>query len=96
MSEFVKAAITEELAPGSCKTVELSGSRIALFNVAGRFCAMDDTCAHRGGRWEMEAWTARSSPAHGMVGNTTSLPALVRPTRVSSWLATKSGSTGMT
>ena len=49
MSEFVKAAITEELAPGSCKTVELSGSRIALFNVAGSFYAMDDTCAHRGG-----------------------------------------------
>ncbi len=55
MSEFVKAAIAEELAPGSCKTVELSGSRIALFNVAGSFYAMDDTCAHRGGRWEMEA-----------------------------------------
>ena len=49
MSEFVKAAITEELAPGSCKTLELSGSRIALFNVAGRFYAMDDTCAHLGG-----------------------------------------------
>ncbi len=49
MSEFVKAAVTEELPPGSCKTVELSGLRIALFNVAGRFYAMSDTCAHRGG-----------------------------------------------
>ncbi len=35
--------------PGSCKTVEVSGSRIALFNVAGKFYAMDDTCAHLGG-----------------------------------------------
>ena len=49
MSEFVKVASTKELVPGSCKTVEVSGSRIALFNVAGTFYAMDDTCAHRGG-----------------------------------------------
>ena len=49
MSEFVKVASTKELVPGSCKTVEVSGSRIALFNVAGKFYAMDDTCAHRGG-----------------------------------------------
>jgi nitrite reductase (NADH) small subunit/3-phenylpropionate/trans-cinnamate dioxygenase ferredoxin subunit len=49
MSEFVKVATIEELAPGECKSVEVSGSRIALFNVAGKFYAMDDTCAHRGG-----------------------------------------------
>jgi len=49
MSEFVKVADTDELISGSCKTVEVSGSRIALFNVAARFYAMDDTCAHRGG-----------------------------------------------
>ena len=49
MSEFVKVANTDELVPGRCKTVEISGSRVALFNVAGRFYAMDDTCAHRGG-----------------------------------------------
>ena len=49
MSEFVKVATTEELAPGGCKSVEVSGSRIALFNAAGKFYAMDDTCAHRGG-----------------------------------------------
>ncbi len=49
MSEFVTVATTEELAPGTCKSVEVSGSRIALFNAAGNFYAMDDTCAHRGG-----------------------------------------------
>ena len=49
MSEFIKAAVTKELPPGGCKTVELSGLRIALFNVSGRFYAMSDTCAHRGG-----------------------------------------------
>ncbi len=49
MSEFITVATTEELAPGTCKSVEVSGSRIALFNAAGNFYAMDDTCAHRGG-----------------------------------------------
>ncbi len=49
MSEFVKVASTDEVGPGSCKTFDVSGSRIALFNVAGKFYAMDDTCAHRGG-----------------------------------------------
>ena len=49
MSEFVKVASTDEVGPGSCKTFDVSGSRIALFNVAGNFYAMDDTCAHRGG-----------------------------------------------
>ena len=49
MSEFVKVATTEELAPGGCKSVEVSGSKIALFNAAGKFYAMDDTCAHLGG-----------------------------------------------
>ena len=37
MSEFVKVANTDELVPGNCKTVEVSGSRIALFKVAGRY-----------------------------------------------------------
>lgn len=49
MTEFVKVASTDEIVPGGCKSVEVSGSRIALFNVAGKFFAMDDTCAHRGG-----------------------------------------------
>ena len=48
MSEFVKVATIEELAPGECKSVEVSGSRIAFFNAAGKFYAMDDTCAHLG------------------------------------------------
>ncbi|MFQ6004244.1 MAG: Rieske (2Fe-2S) protein [Woeseia sp.] len=49
MSVFVKVADKKELDPGSCKSVEVSGSRIGLFNVEGRIYAMDDTCAHLGG-----------------------------------------------
>ena len=49
MTEFVKVASTDQIVPGRCKTVDVSGSRIALFNVAGNFYAMDDICAHQGG-----------------------------------------------
>lgn len=49
MTEFVKVANTNQIVPGRCMTVEVSGLRIALFNVAGNFYAMDDTCAHQGG-----------------------------------------------
>ncbi|MCH8873871.1 non-heme iron oxygenase ferredoxin subunit [candidate division KSB1 bacterium] len=37
------------MAPGQGKMVEVSGKKIALFNVEGSFYAIDDTCTHRGG-----------------------------------------------
>ena len=49
MAAFVKAAATRDLAPGACKTVEVNGKAIALYNVGGKFYATDNTCPHRGG-----------------------------------------------
>lgn len=49
MAEFVKAIGSAELSPGNGTVVELSGARIAIFNVGGTFYAMDDTCTHAGG-----------------------------------------------
>ena len=49
MAGFVKVARTDEIAPGQGKMVEVSGKKIALFNVEGSFHAIDDTCTHRGG-----------------------------------------------
>jgi len=49
MEGFVKVAKTDEVAPGQGKMVEVSGKKIALFNVEGSFYAIDDTCTHRGG-----------------------------------------------
>ncbi len=34
---------------GSCKTVEVQGKAIALFNVGGKIYALDNTCLHQGG-----------------------------------------------
>ena len=49
MSEFVKVAKLSELAPGAARKVDLSGQDVALFNVAGKICAIQDLCPHRGG-----------------------------------------------
>ncbi len=49
MAGFVKVARTDEIAPGQGKMVEVSGKKIALFNVEGSFHAIDNTCTHRGG-----------------------------------------------
>lgn len=35
--------------PGECRTLEIDGHDIALYNVKGVFYATDDFCKHRGG-----------------------------------------------
>ena len=49
MPEFVKAATIEEIPPGRAKLVEVGGKEIALFNVAGDFHAIENSCSHVGG-----------------------------------------------
>ena len=49
MPEFVKVATTDEIAPGHAKLIEAGGKKIALFNVAGSFYAIDNSCTHVGG-----------------------------------------------
>ena len=48
MATFITVARTDELAPGQGKLVEVNQKRIALFNVGGRYFALDDRCPHRG------------------------------------------------
>jgi 3-phenylpropionate/trans-cinnamate dioxygenase ferredoxin component len=43
---FVKALAKSELQPGQGKELELEGKKIAIFNVAGKFLAVDGTCTH--------------------------------------------------
>lgn len=49
MGTFRKAAKTTDLEPGTATLVEIDGKRIALFNIDGKFYAIDNTCTHRGG-----------------------------------------------
>jgi nitrite reductase/ring-hydroxylating ferredoxin subunit len=45
---FVKVAAVQEVPPGTARQVKVGGKTLALFNVAGTFYAIDDTCPHRG------------------------------------------------
>lgn len=49
MASFIKVARVADVADGTGKTVEAAGKQIALFNVAGKFYAIDNACKHRGG-----------------------------------------------
>jgi nitrite reductase/ring-hydroxylating ferredoxin subunit len=45
----VKVAVVSEIPPGQGRVVEAGGRTLALFNVDGRFYAVDNACSHRGG-----------------------------------------------
>lgn len=47
--DFVTAAQVADVAPGTGKAVIVGEREIALFNVEGRFYALDNTCPHQGG-----------------------------------------------
>jgi nitrite reductase/ring-hydroxylating ferredoxin subunit len=45
--ESVRISKTDGIAPGRARMVEISWRQIALFNVNGRFYAIDNVCTHR-------------------------------------------------
>jgi len=59
---------------GEGRVVDAAGKTIALFNVAGRYYAIDNTCAHRGGplgEGELDG-TVVTCPWHGWCWDVTS------------------------
>jgi NAD(P)H-dependent nitrite reductase small subunit len=49
MSKVIKVGPVSEIAPKQAKIVEVDGAQIAVFNVDGTFCAINNICPHRGG-----------------------------------------------
>jgi 3-phenylpropionate/trans-cinnamate dioxygenase ferredoxin subunit len=43
---FVRALAKSDLQPGQAKQVVVEGRKIAIFNVNGKYQAVDDTCSH--------------------------------------------------
>ena len=81
MGEFIKVAKASDIAPGEAKAVEAGGKTIALFNVAGTFYTIDDTCTHRGGplsEGTIEG-TEVTCPWHGAVFDVTTGAVLAMP-----------------
>lgn len=48
-SKRVRVAATGEVPAGEGRVVEVGGKSVALFNVDGRYYAIDNVCPHRGG-----------------------------------------------
>ena len=73
MGRIVKVAERKDVPPGTAMAVDLEGRAVALFNVDGRFYAIDGTCTHRGGplsQGELDG-TVVTCPLHGARFNVT-------------------------
>lgn len=49
MSKKIRIATVGDLAPGQYKSIQIEDERIALFNIDGKFYAIQDVCTHDGG-----------------------------------------------
>ena len=49
MGEFVTVTAASEIPENQGKVCEVRGKEIAFFNVGGTFCAIANSCPHRGG-----------------------------------------------
>jgi 3-phenylpropionate/trans-cinnamate dioxygenase ferredoxin subunit len=48
MAEFIKVAKVGDIQPGQAKAVKAGSASLALFNVGGKYFALDDCCTHKG------------------------------------------------
>jgi nitrite reductase/ring-hydroxylating ferredoxin subunit len=73
MADFTRAASVKDVPEGGGKVVLVGGKGIALFNVGGKFCAIDNTCPHRGGPLGEGSLQGElvTCPWHGWVFNVT-------------------------
>lgn len=49
MGQFLKAAKIQDIPEGKGVVSNLDGTPVAIFHVSGKFHAISNTCAHRGG-----------------------------------------------
>lgn len=46
MIQWTSVAAVSEFPPGSCRRLVVDGISLAIFNVEGRYCAIEDVCSH--------------------------------------------------
>lgn len=49
MSNWVDVAAECEIAPGTCRLIDVDGANVAVFNIDGAYYAIEDLCTHDGG-----------------------------------------------
>ncbi|PKO88980.1 MAG: ferredoxin [Betaproteobacteria bacterium HGW-Betaproteobacteria-12] len=59
MSAWTDVAAVAELPPGGCQRLDVDGVAVAVFNVEGRYYAIEDVCSH-------EAETLSGGPVYGL------------------------------
>jgi len=67
MTDWLRVARVEDLSPGSRRVVEVDGVAVAVFNLEGDYCAIEDTCTHDGGELASGEWVGEEivCPRHG-------------------------------
>ena len=50
MSDWVTVARVDELKPGARQLVDVDGSQLVVFNLEGKYYAIEDVCTHDGGQ----------------------------------------------
>ena len=45
-AQWADVALIADFPPGQCRRLSLDGVDIAVFNVDGRYCAIEDLCSH--------------------------------------------------
>lgn len=48
-TDFVRVGRTRDVAPGNAKAFTVGAWEVAVFNVAGEFFALENSCPHQGG-----------------------------------------------
>ena len=81
MGQLTKVASKKDLPPGKGMAVSAGNKQIALFNIDGKFFAIDDACTHAGGNLsEGEVnGTIVTCPWHGATYEITSGAVLSEP-----------------
>ena len=72
--QFVDIAKVDEIPAGKMKHVEVNGKEIVIANMNGKFCALDDRCAHMNAPLSMRNLTGDvvTCPFHGAKFNVAS------------------------
>jgi nitrite reductase/ring-hydroxylating ferredoxin subunit len=80
-AEFVEVANVNEIPAGKIKHVEVNGKEIVIANMNGKFCALDDRCAHMNAALSMGNLTGDVviCPFHGAKFNVASGKKIAEP-----------------
>jgi nitrite reductase/ring-hydroxylating ferredoxin subunit len=79
--QFVDIAKVDEIPAGKMKHVEVNGKEIVITNMNGKFCALDDRCAHMNAPLSMGNLTGDvvTCPFHGAKFNVASGKKIAEP-----------------